>query len=191
MDMFDYAFKKTFALEGGESDVKADRGGHTNFGITQATLDSAVKRGVVTGISSVSQLTPALARQIYLADYWHSIRLGEVKNIEVAAELFDTAVNMGTPNAVLIAQLALSFLGESLSIDRAMGSHTMGLINKWCAKDPQAFFKVLNGFQFIAYVGLVDTLLVDRIQERFKGDRAQRIFARGWMKRIQEYGGKA
>ncbi|MBN2439388.1 MAG: hypothetical protein JXL20_12400 [Deltaproteobacteria bacterium] len=185
--MFDYAFKKTFALEGGEVNDPHDRGGHTNYGITQATLDSALKRGVVSGIRSVSELTPAIARQIYLVDFWHSIRLGEVKNIEIAAEMFDTGVNMGPGKAVLIAQLALAYLGERLDIDGRMGPQTMGLINKWCAKDPHAFFKILNGFQFIGYVDLVNGELVDKIQSYFRDDPMQQRNAHGWMKRVQEY----
>ncbi len=184
---FEDAFRRTFALEGGEVNDEADRGGHTNYGITQATLDSARQRGVLSGLRSVSEITPELARRIYLVDYWRALGLEMISHREIAAELFDTAVNMGSGHATMIAQLALDYLGETLVIDGAMGPRTCGLINVWCRKDPQTLFKVLNGFQFIAYVELIDGALVDELQKHFGTYPENQRFARGWMQRIQEY----
>ena len=92
---FDYAFEETLGLEGGYSDDPDDRGGVTNYGITQATLEDALRRSVISGIIHVSQLTPVLVKAIYKTDYWNKIQLYQVNNVYVAAEIFDTAVNMG------------------------------------------------------------------------------------------------
>jgi lysozyme family protein len=185
--MFDYAFKKTFNLEGGEVNDKDDRGGHTNFGVTQALLDRALRMGIVTGITSVSELTPALVRIIYQVLFWNQLSLNQVKNIDVAAEIFDTAINSGPQRATFFVQLALDYLGETLEIDGVMGPQTMGLINKWCAKDPRALYICLNGFQFIHFACIIDEALVDRLKAIVSTNPSQQKFARGWTERVQGY----
>jgi hypothetical protein len=68
-----------------------------------------------------------------------------------------------------------------------MGPVTIGLINKWCQKDPRALMVCLNGFQFIHYVAIGNEGLIEEITRRVKSDSSQVKFARGWTKRIQEY----
>ncbi len=175
MDAFDYAFQQTLGLEGGYSDDPDDKGGRTNYGITEAVFRDALHRMVISGVSDISKVTIAQAKAIYKTDYWHAIRLGEILDIAIAAEIFDTAVNMGTGAAVRIAQKALNFLGEKLIGDGAMGPLTIAALNEWCAKDPRALCVCLNGFQFMRYVEIV------------KKNNAQAKFARGWTKRVQAY----
>ena len=175
MDAFEYAVKETLDLEGGFGNDPDDRGGATNFGITQEELDTALERFIISGITHVQQLTPALAKAIYKTDYWHKIRLSEVRNIYVAAEMFDTGVNMGTTKAVLLAQKALNYLGESLAEDGDIGPKTIEALNRWSVKDERALLVCLNGFQFIRYV------------EIKKNNPTQVKFTRGWTKRIQGY----
>jgi len=175
MDAFDYAFNQTLGLEGGYSDNPDDKGGQTNYGITEAVFRDALKRMVISGVDDIRNITPAHAKAIYKTDYWHRIRLGEILNVGIAAEIFDTAVNMGTGMAVKIAQRALNFLGEDLAADGMMGSKTIEALNRWSQKDSRALFVCLNGFQFMRYI------------EICKGAPTQKIFARGWTKRIQEY----
>ena len=125
MNNFDYAFEETLGLEGGYSDDPDDRGGVTNYGITQATLEDALKRFVISGITHVSQLTLVLAKAIYKTDYWNRIRLNQIYNIYIAAEIFDTAVNMGRKAAIIIVQKALNYLGENLIEDGIIGPRTI------------------------------------------------------------------
>ena len=106
---------------------------------------------------------------------WGKLRLDEVSDITIAAEIFDTAVNMGVKAATLICQRALNYLGESLDEDGRMGSMTIAAINRWSRKDPRALHVCLNGFQFQRYVAIVE------------GDETQHKFARGWTKRVQSY----
>lgn len=174
MKPFDYAFEQTLRLEGGYSNDSVDRGGKTNWGITEATLRDAYIRGLV-GTRDVSALNREEARLIYKADYWDPLRLDSVLSPTIAAEIFDTAVNMGRQAAVKIVQESLNYLGESLKVDGIMGIKTLGAINKWTTRDERALFVCLNGFQFRRYVEIVGN------------NATQQRFARGWTKRIQRY----
>ena len=175
MDHFDDAFALTLGHEGGYADDPADRGGRTKYGITEAVFRDALNRAVISGVSDIRDLTVAQAKAIYRIDYWLGISLHEVRNAGVAAEIFDTAVNMGTASAVRIAQRALNYLGEKLAVDGVMGPATLAAVNKWCARDSRALFVCLNGFQFMRYTEITGN------------DESQAKFARGWTKRIQEY----
>lgn len=188
MDAFDYAFNKTLGLEGGYADVPGDRGGRTKYGITEETLKDAIRQGLI-GAISIRDLTSEQARVIYKALYWHPLKLQDVKGINIAAEIFDTAVNSGTRKAVLIAQLALEYLGEAIDLDGVIGPATLNLINKWCVKDPRALFVALNGIQFIHFCAIIDPHLLDAIKACVRPHADQQQFARGWTKRIQEYRG--
>ena len=185
MNAFDYAFEETLGKEGKFSDDPDDKGGKTNYGITEAVFKDALNRMVISGVSDIKDLAVAQAKAIYKTDYWHKIHLGRVDNMYVAAEIFDTAVNSGRKKAVILAQMALDYLGETLAIDGIMGSQTLGLINKWSQKDERALLVALNGLQFIHFLIIVDDIdLVDRLAKVVKGDPAQTKFARGWTKRV-------
>jgi len=174
MKPFDYAFEQTLCLEGGYSNDPADRGGKTNWGITQDTLKDACLRDVVS-TRDVSALNKEEARLIYKADYWNALKLDSVLSPAIAAEIFDTAVNMGRQAAVKIVQESLNYLGESLAVDGSMGLKTLGAVNKWTTRDERALFVCLNGFQFRRYVEIVGN------------NGTQQRFARGWTKRVQAY----
>jgi len=175
MGAFDHAFKETLGFEGVYSDVTEDRGGRTKYGITEATFRDALKRGIVVGVSDVADLTVPQAKAIYRADYWDRLQLFRLEDQRIAAEIFDTAVNMGRSAAALICQRALNYLGEKLEEDGIMGRKTIAALNKWSTKDSRALFVCLNGFQFMRYVKIVS------------GNDTQKKFARGWTKRVQSY----
>jgi len=174
MKPFDYAFEQTLLLEGGYSNDPADRGGRTNWGITEKTLNDAYLAGIVS-TWDVSELNREEARLIYKAFYWNPLKLDAVLAPSIAAEIFDTAVNMGKTAAVKIVQETLNYLGETLSVDGVMGMKTLGALNKWCTRDDRALFICLNGFQFKRYVQIIENNVT------------QKRFARGWTKRIQSY----
>jgi len=175
MDSFEYAFVKTLGAEGGYSDNPFDKGGETNWGITKAVFEDALRRGIISGTSDIRFLTIAQARAIYKIDYWFPIKLDMVLNQEIAAEIFDTAVNMGRSRAIKIVQESLNFLGEKLDVDGIIGKLTLIAIQKWINKDVRALFVCLNGFQFMKYVDIV------------RNDSSQIRFSRGWTKRIATY----
>lgn len=176
MTAFDNAFAQTVAYEGGYSNDPDDHGGRTMYGITEEVFKDAIRRGIISPIKTdVREITLEQAKAIYLFDYWHKLRLNSVSDSMIAAEIFDTAVNMGRTAATRICQRALNYLGEELDEDGIMGDKTLEALNRWSRKDKRALFICLNGFQFARYVAIVE------------GNGTQHRFVRGWTKRVQSY----
>ena len=90
--------------EGGFVDDPADRGGATRWGITQAVANA-------NGYTGDMRVYPrAAAVDVYRTLYWHAPGFDRVATRAplLAADLFDTAVNMG-------AAVATGFLQRSLN----------------------------------------------------------------------------
>lgn len=109
-----------FAHEGGYSNVKEDRGGETNLGITAGTLLHA--RTLYPDLNlpkHVKDLTRAQAQQIYRREYWLATRCDEL-SYPLALVLFDAAVNHGR-------SLAIRLLQRSVDVpqDGSFGPKTM------------------------------------------------------------------
>jgi len=94
--------------EGGFVDHPADKGGPTCFGITQAVARAHGYAG------SMRLLPRSEAVAIYQRLYWTRPRLDQVatRSGRLAAELFDTGVNMGPAVAVTFLQRALTALNR-------------------------------------------------------------------------------
>jgi lysozyme family protein len=97
------------AREGAYVDHKADRGGATRFGITERVARANGYSG------AMSELPLATARDIYRALYWNKPGLDRVarRAPRLAAELFDTAANMGPAIAISFLQRALNALNRN------------------------------------------------------------------------------
>ena len=95
--------------EGGYVNHPADRGGPTCFGITEAVAPAHGYHG------QMRQLPRAEAAAIYARIYWLRPRFDEVakRSGRVAAELFDTGVNMGPAVAATFLQRALTALNRN------------------------------------------------------------------------------
>lgn len=104
----DQAIALMIQLEGGEANVKGDPGGHTKYGITQATLDRLRRNmGYNSGLpQNVADLTPEQAAAIYQSVQWPSIRGDDLPNT-LAPLVLNAAVNMGEPRAVMLLQEAV------------------------------------------------------------------------------------
>jgi len=95
--------------EGGFVDNPADKGGPTCFGITQEVARAQ-------GYAGPMRLLPrSEAVAIYLRLYWQRPRLDEIakRSGRLAAELFDTGVNMGPAVAITFLQRALTALNRN------------------------------------------------------------------------------
>jgi lysozyme family protein len=94
--------------EGGYSNHPADQGGETNFGITEAVARAQGYTG------PMKDLSRAEAAAIYKRLYWLRPRFDQVaaRAPRLAAELFDTGVNMGPAVAVTFLQRALTALNR-------------------------------------------------------------------------------
>ena len=92
MSQFDKAILTVLKHEGGYSDHVADRGGKTRYGI----IESVARRHGYEG--AMRDLPLEKAKEIYRIDYWDENRLEDIAsvNYELALEVFDTGVNVGT-----------------------------------------------------------------------------------------------
>ncbi len=123
------------AREGGFSDHPADRGGPTNMGITQAVARANGYAG------DMRRLPRRIAENIYRRLYWDQPGYSFIAKRApmVAAELFDTAVNMGAGVATAFLQRALNALNRNqkdyadLKIDRQVGAKTLKALDAFLA----------------------------------------------------------
>jgi lysozyme family protein len=97
--------------EGGYNDHPADRGGATRWGITEAVARAHGYRGDMRAFPRDEAVA------IYRRTYWVRPGFDLIADIapEVAAELFDTGVNMGPAVAVSFLQRALNALNRGAS----------------------------------------------------------------------------
>jgi len=121
--------------EGGFVDHPADKGGPTCFGITKAVARAH-------GYAGPMRLLPrSEAATIYQRLYWTRPRLDQVakRSGRLAAELFDTGVNMGPPVAITFLQRALTALNRNgrdypdLVPDGRVGPSTLAALDTFLA----------------------------------------------------------
>lgn len=99
---------EVIAREGGYSNHPADRGGPTNFGITEQVARAYGYKG------DMRALPRATAVEIYLKRYWTSPGFDKVatRDPALAAEMFDAGVNMGPAQAAKFVQRSLNLLNN-------------------------------------------------------------------------------
>ena len=97
--------------EGGYSNHPADRGGATRWGITEAVARAHGCRG------DMKAFPRSDAVALYKRIYWDRPGFDRIADVapDVAAELFDTGVNMGPGTAVSFLQRALNALNRGAS----------------------------------------------------------------------------
>jgi lysozyme family protein len=162
MSNFDFALQFVLKAEGGYSNHPNDRGGQTNYGITQSTLNDAKKLGIIDNtINSVKDLTLDDAQKIYKEMYWDKIN-GNALPTDLSIALFDTAVNMGDKTSVKMLQ---GILG--VTQDGIIGPQTLAAIQNY------------NG-------NLVDDFLNAREAryETIAKQPSQGVFLKGWLNRV-------
>ncbi|MEH6789235.1 glycoside hydrolase family 108 protein [Parasphingorhabdus sp.] len=159
----DALIDKVIALEGDFSDHPADRGGPTRWGVTEA-----VARGHGYG-GDMRHFPRAQAAAIYKEQYWHRPAFDQIARLapSVAAELFDTGINMGTATASGFLQRALNALNrngrdyEDLAVDRRIGARTLGALDAFLrkrgAKAETVLLKALEALQGARYIELAES----------------------------------
>ena len=170
---YDRALAHVLGIEGGFSDDPADRGGATNFGITEAVARRSGYEG------PMDALPIEVAKRIYLAKYWAHQRLPCERIAEwhypAALELFDTAVNMGVGWAARFFQHALNAMNRNgtlypdLKVDGWAGQTTLDCLEHLpSGLDKNVLVKMLDSQQGARYLAIMDKR------------PTQEKFARGW-----------
>lgn len=105
MSGFLTALPFTLRMEGGYVDNRDDRGGPTNYGITQETFDRW-NRARGRSVREVASITTTEAQDIYHAWYWVEGKCDALP-WPVSVAHFDACVNHGTRRAARMLQEAL------------------------------------------------------------------------------------
>lgn len=110
--LLDKALEFTLAAEGGFAHVKGDRGGPTNYGVTQATFDTYRRIHRLPPIP-VKGLNLETAKRIYHDLFWLPLRPDYMAdNLAVAA--FDYAVHSGVTSVVRRLQRLLKVKDDGI-----------------------------------------------------------------------------
>jgi lysozyme family protein len=151
------------AREGGYVHHPADRGGPTRWGVTEAV---AREDGYAGAMASFPR---ADAVRLYRRRYWLQPRLDQValRAPTIAAELFDTGVNMGPGVAISFLQRALNALNRGASdypdvaFDGGVGPRTLAALDGFLAtrgaKGETVLLKAIEALQGERYLHLAET----------------------------------
>ena len=99
---FDDALALTLKFEGGYVNDPADKGGATNFGITQKVYDHYLN-GLGDPLNDVADISSAEVAAIYRMWYWNPAHADALVS-RLAKVHFDSAVNHGVGRAVKFLQ---------------------------------------------------------------------------------------
>jgi lysozyme family protein len=148
--------------EGGYSNHPADRGGPTRWGITEAVARAHGFAGDMRDFPRED------AAAIYRRLYWLRPGFDRVADVapRIAAELFDTGVNMGPEVAAGFLQRALNALNRGASdypdiaVDRRIGEATLAALTGFIARRGAAgetvLLKAIEALQGERYLRLAE-----------------------------------
>ena len=148
--------------EGGYSNHPADKGGATRWGVTEAVARAHSYRGDMRDFPRED------ACEVYRRIYW--LRPGSDRIAEhaprIAAELFDTGVNMGPAVAAGFLQRALNALNRGggdypdMAVDRRIGDRTIEALKGFIARRGGAgetvLLKAIEALQGERYLRLAE-----------------------------------
>ena len=163
------------AREGGFGDHPADRGGATRWGITEAVARADGWSG------PIRDLPRDRAVAIYRRLYWSRPGLDVVAALapKLAAELFDTAVNMGPAVAIGFLQRALTALNRGggdyadIAVDGRVGPDTLAALDAFLRRRGRSGEGVL--------VRAVEALQGEHYLTLAEGRPANEAFLYGWL----------
>lgn len=191
-EAFEKAYDFTLKAEGGYSNNPNDYGGETYKGISRVywpawtgweTIDAAkTEPGFPNNLGDISSLDNE-ARDFYYKEFWCHRRLGldsiAQGSQEIAAEVFDCAVNMGAKRAATFLQMSLNTLNrdertyDDLKVDGWAGDTThKAFRSAMVVGDENYLLKLLLILRGHFYI------------ERTLEDSTQETFVRGWINRL-------
>jgi lysozyme family protein len=174
---FKKALESVLISEGGFNDIKEDKGGATNFGISLRLLqliDKDITRDGHIDRDDILALTKDSAGGIYKEIFWDHYRLSKIDSQELATKMFDMFVNMRGQMAAKICQSALIDCGRTLVVDGSLGNISFGLLNTEMAT---------NGVVLMNHIREQQANVYRRIVEN---DSTQQKFLKGWLNRAKK-----
>ena len=162
--------------EGGYSDRAEDRGGRTNWGITEAVA----RANGYTG--DMRDMPQSVARAIYKHRYWLEPGFGKVAliNPAVAEELADTGVNMGQATAIRFLQRFLNAMNQrgklypDIRVDGELGPVSLNALSAYLRQRGRDGLTVL--------LSALNCLQGNRYIEIAEHDPTQEANCYGWLR---------
>ena len=164
------------AAEGGYTNNPADRGGPTNYGITE-------KVARINGYTGdMKELPLSFAEKIYKMRYIVSPGFDRIALVSetIAEEVIDTGVNMGPASAAILLQRLLNAFNASGSkyadifVDGVIGPASIAALTaflKWRGAEGEAvMLKALNHIQGARYLDIAEA------------NKSQEAFFYGWIR---------
>jgi lysozyme family protein len=175
MEYVDMLIENLIEREGDFIDHPSDQGGPTRWGITQAV---ARRHGYMDDMEKLPRI---MAAAIYKRLYWRAPAFDQLSQIapNLAAELFDTGVNMGTGTAVGFLQRALNALNRNgrdyidIPVDRKIGARTLRAV--------EAFFLQRGTSAEPVLIKAVDALQGAHYVRLAEARPSQEAFLYGWL----------
>lgn len=174
MTNFYYAVGHTLEAEGVFSNHEADPGGKTKYGVTERMWGAYWEdQGYELPVKKIEALSVIDATEFYKHVFWEALQLDRIPDKHIAAEIFDSAVNMGAGDAVRFLQGAINYLRlpdwEPIKVDGIIGPVTRGRIRALIAGGYRVPLLIaMNGEQYIHYK-----------------EQDNQYMSRGWTKRLQ------
>lgn len=188
MANFNEAYNITLGHEGGYVHDPDDAGGETYKGIARRyhpswygwTIIDSLK--VQPGFPHTAYQDANLdrsVREFYKQYYWDVNLLDRLSDQQIANEMFDTGVNMGTGRAAKFLQQALNLLNKNgkiyadIVVDGAMGPNTLRAAEECLSyRGNEYLYKIMNILQGQHYINYMTK------------SPTQEKYAYGWLKRV-------
>ncbi len=186
--LFNRAVAFTLQHEGKLENDKADAGGITNYGISYAFLSKFLIQNPqylsYFALNNTSQINPAIIKnltlqqaiQIYKDQWWDKDHFGTLKNQLIAIKTFDYSVNMGSPQAIKLLQMACQNISETsrVTVDGQLDNNTINFINS------------LNSAQGNQLLSNYENITSNYYYTLSKLHPADKKFLAGWLQRAND-----
>jgi len=186
---FYQAYQITMANEGGYGNDPDDVGGETYKGVARNYHPNWNGWALVDGHKGSPTFKKDLAadeklqqavKEFYKTNFWNVYLLDTFSSQNIANEMFDTGVNMGTGRSSKFLQQALNYLNKNgqlfsdLVDDGKIGNKTIKALDIILGNgEEKLLYKILNILQANHYL------------EYMTKSPTQEKFARGWFSRVE------
>lgn len=173
---FEKALETVFEHEGGYNDVKGDKGGATNYGISLRFLklaDEDIDGDGHVDANDIRALTLESAAGLYKEHFWDHYKLARVETLQLSTKMLDIFVNMRGRTAAKVCQRALEDCGHNLAVDGILGRISFGLLNEEMDRRAERLIDYIRHQQAAVYRRIV------------QNNPTQEKFLRGWLNRAK------
>ena len=161
---------RTVEREGGYVNHSADKGGATNFGITESVARGNGYQG------DMKDLPLEKAVEIYKSRYWHKL-YNEIEDERIQELIFDAGVNHGNRWGVRLAQRAYNTLNkDTITEDGIIGPQTVNALNNYSHRS----YGKKPLLQAMLYVR------AEYYRSIVNHNDSQKVFIVGWYHRLEE-----